>query len=88
MSSDAVIAADAPTTSARRDDTVTDAVLAVERYYGYPVDVEWVLDKDRRAGEPACTVQARPVTLTSEDTDPVPATWDPIQIAMKYVFKR
>jgi phosphoenolpyruvate synthase/pyruvate phosphate dikinase len=29
---------------------VVDAVLAVERYYGYPVDVEWVLDKYRRPG--------------------------------------
>ena len=38
---------------------ITDAVLAVERHYGYPVDVEWVLDWHRRAGEPVCVVQAR-----------------------------
>ena len=67
---------------------VVDAVLAVERYYGYPVDVEWVLDKYRRAGEPVCVVQARPVTLTSARTDPTPTTWDPAAIAMKYAFKR
>ena len=30
--------------------TVVDAVLAVERHYGHPVDVEWVLDKYRRTG--------------------------------------
>ncbi len=67
---------------------VVDAVLAVERYYGYPVDVEWVLDKYRRPGEPVCVVQARPVTVTSTGTDPMPATWDPVAIAAKYAFKR
>ncbi|HYB48288.1 MAG TPA: PEP/pyruvate-binding domain-containing protein [Streptosporangiaceae bacterium] len=67
---------------------VVDAVLAIERYYGYPVDVEWVLDKYRRAGEPACIVQARPVTLTNAGTNPMPTTWDPAAIATKYAFKR
>jgi pyruvate,water dikinase len=67
---------------------VVDAVLAIERYYGYPVDVEWVLDKYRRAGEPICVVQARPVTLTSTGTNPIPTTWDPVAIATKYAFKR
>jgi phosphoenolpyruvate synthase/pyruvate phosphate dikinase len=67
---------------------VVGAVLAVERYYGYPVDVEWVLDKYRRAGEPVCIVQARPVTLTSAGTDPTPTTWDPAAMAAKYASKR
>ncbi len=67
---------------------VVDAVLAAERYYGYPVDVEWILDKDRRAGEPVCIVQARPVTLTSAGTDPAPTMWDPAAMATKYAFKR
>ena len=49
---------------------ITDAVLAVERHYGYPVDVEWVLDRHRREGEPVCVVQARPVTVTAPQTDP------------------
>lgn len=65
---------------------VVDAVLAIEQYYGYPVDVEWVLDKYRRAGEPVCIVQARPVTVTSAGTDPMPTTWDPVAIASKYAF--
>jgi phosphoenolpyruvate synthase/pyruvate phosphate dikinase len=56
---------------------VVDAVLAVERHYGYPVDVEWVLDKHRRPGEPVCVVQARPVTLAGAGPPAVPATWDP-----------
>ena len=38
---------------------VVDAVLAVERHYGYPVDVEWVLDRHRRAGRPG-SASSRP----------------------------
>jgi pyruvate,water dikinase len=65
---------------------VADAVLAIEQYYGYPVDVEWVLDNHRRPGEPVCIVQARPVTLTS--AEPTPTTWDPAAMAAKYAFNR
>ena len=54
---------------------ITDAVLAVERHYGYPVDVEWVLDRHRRAGEPVCVVQA-PVTVTA------PTEWNSVASGM------
>ena len=63
---------------------ITDAVLAVERHYGYPVDVEWVLDRHRREGEPVCVVQARPVTVTAPQTTPI--EWNPAAMAAKYVF--
>jgi len=63
---------------------ITDAVLAVERHYGYPVDVEWVLDRHRREGEPVCVVQARPVTVTAPQT--APTEWNPAAMAAKYVF--
>ena len=63
---------------------ITDAVLAVERHYGYPVDVEWVLDRHRREGEPVCVVQARPVTVTVLQT--APTEWNPAAMAAKYVF--
>ena len=66
---------------------VVDAVLAVERQYGYPVDVEWVLDRHRRAGEPVCVVQARPVTVTAEAATPAPASWNPAAMAAKYAFR-
>jgi phosphoenolpyruvate synthase/pyruvate phosphate dikinase len=66
---------------------VVDAVLAVERHYGYPVDVEWVLDRHRRAGDPVCVVQARPVTAGSPVTESPPAQWNPAAMAAKYVFK-
>jgi pyruvate,water dikinase len=65
---------------------ITDAVLAVERHYGYPVDVEWVLDRHRREGEPVCVVQARPVTVTAAQT--APTDWNPAAMAAKYVFGR
>jgi pyruvate, water dikinase len=63
---------------------ITDAVLAVERHYGYPVDVEWVLDRHRREGDPICVVQARPVTVTTSQS--TPTEWNPAAMAAKYVF--
>ena len=65
---------------------VVDAVRTVERYYGYPVDVEWVLDRHRREGEPVCVVQARPVTVNPA-TEPAPTQWNAATMAAKYVFK-
>ena len=64
---------------------VVDAVLAVERHYGYPVDVEWVLDRHRREGEPVCVVQARPITTTALAA-PAPTEWNPAAMAAKYIF--
>jgi pyruvate, water dikinase len=54
---------------------ITDAVLAVERHYGY-----------RREGEPVCVVQARPVTVTASQAV-APTDWNPAAMAAKYVFK-
>jgi pyruvate, water dikinase len=65
---------------------VVDAVLAVERHYGYPVDVEWVLDRHRRPGDPVCVVQARPVTVVNPVADQAPAEWNPVAMAAKYAF--
>jgi pyruvate, water dikinase len=67
-------------------EAVVDAVLAVERHYGYPVDVEWVLDRHRREGEPVCVVQARPVTATAPAAS-TPTEWNPAAMAAKYIFK-
>jgi pyruvate,water dikinase len=64
---------------------ITDAVLAVERHYGYPVDVEWVLDRHRREGDPICVVQARPVTVTTSQS--TPTEWNPAAMAAKYIFR-
>lgn len=64
---------------------VTDAVTAIERHSGYPVDVEWVLPRDRRPGEPACVVQTRPVTVTAPAAAPR-SNFDAGALARKYLF--
>src|ERR1700722_3951380 len=66
---------------------VVDAVLTVERHYGYPVDVEGGIDRHRRSGDPVCVVQARPVTVTAPATAPMPTEWNPAAMAAKYVFR-
>ena len=63
---------------------VAAAVASIEEHYGYPVDVEWVISRHRRAGDPVCIVQARPVTVTAEQ--PAAAVYDPVALAQKYVF--
>ena len=63
---------------------ITAAVTAIERHYGYPVDVEWVISRHRRAGDPVCIVQTRPVTVTAQAS--TPAAYDPVALAQKYVF--
>ena len=65
---------------------VVDAVRRIERMYGRPVDVEWVLDRHRRAGEPICVVQARPVTIPVDPAAQTPDRYDPVEMALKHVF--
>lgn len=64
---------------------VTDAVIAIEEHYGYPVDVEWVIDRHRRSGDPVSVVQTRPVTVVAEATRPA---FDPMALANKHIFGR
>jgi pyruvate,water dikinase len=64
---------------------VVDAVRHIEEHYGYPVDVEWVVDRTRRPGDPICIVQARPVTVTVTDAAQ-PTGWNPVAMAAKYAF--
>jgi pyruvate,water dikinase len=77
---------DQPVLDAEQIDAVVEAMLHVEAHYGHPVDVEWVLGRHRRVGEPVTIVQARPVT-TTVDRHPVAASgWDPVAYAAKYAF--
>lgn len=74
---------DRPALDAEQIQSVVDAVLRVEQYYGFPVDVEWVIDRHRRPGEPVSIVQARP--LTAARTAPAATHgWDPVAYAVKY----
>lgn len=64
---------------------VVDAVIAIEEHYGYPVDVEWVLDRHRRPGDPVSIVQTRPVTVVAHSAPPA---FDPMALANKHIFGR
>ncbi|HEV8626425.1 MAG TPA: PEP/pyruvate-binding domain-containing protein [Acidimicrobiia bacterium] len=66
---------------------IVEAVLRIEELYGHPVDVEWVIDKHRRPGEPVTIVQTRPETVhaTSDDAPKTPG-WDPAAYAARYAF--
>lgn len=66
---------------------VTAMVTSVERQFDHPVDVEWVISRHRRAGDPICVVQTRPVTVTVAE-GPAPTVYDPVEMACKYVFGR
>jgi pyruvate, water dikinase len=65
---------------------IAAAVTSIEEHYGYPVDVEWVISRHRRAGDPVCIVQSRPVTVTAAAADRTPTAYDPVALAQKYVF--
>ncbi|MDL5158496.1 PEP/pyruvate-binding domain-containing protein [Actinomycetospora termitidis] len=64
---------------------ISAAVTAIEEHYGHPVDVEWVIGRHRRAGDPVCIVQTRPVTTVEPETTAAPA-YDPVALAQKYLF--
>lgn len=61
-------------------DGIVDAVFAIEEHFGHPVDVEWVIERSRRPGEPVTIVQARPVTRKAEPE----IAWDLAEYAYRY----
>ena len=66
-------------------DALVDAVMAAEEMLGQPADVEWVLARHRRPGDPATLVQVRPVTTAVEPAQ-TPLAWNPAASALKYAF--
>ena len=66
-------------------DALVNAVMAAEEMLGQPADVEWVLARHRRPGDPATLVQVRPVTTAVEPTQTAVA-WNPAASALKYAF--
>jgi pyruvate,water dikinase len=51
---------------------------------GAPVDVEWVIPRTYRPGDPVTLVQVRPVTTVVAQPPP---TWNATASALKYAFK-
>lgn len=76
--------ADRPILDDEQIAAITDAVTAIEAHYGYPVDVEWVVDRHRRPGDPISIVQARPVTVPV--AEPVVPGWNAAAMAAKFAF--
>lgn len=73
-------------------DAIATAVLAIEEHYRYPVDVEWVIGRDHRPGDPVTIVQMRPITtgeaVESNGQQATTPAWDPVAYASKYAFGR
>lgn len=72
---------------------IADAVSLIELSYGHPVDVEWVIERGWREGDPACVVQARPESVhggAAHELDRAPedvdGEWDPVAYATRYAF--
>lgn len=62
---------------------IARSAVAVEAHYGYPVDIEWVLQRGRREGDTIVLVQARPVTAAGAGPAD-PPQWDPVRYALRY----
>jgi pyruvate, water dikinase len=60
------------------------AVSEIERQFGRPVDIEWVIEPTWRAGAPVSIVQVRPITTLDAAAEAPPAKWDALQYAAKY----
>jgi pyruvate, water dikinase len=61
------------------------AVAQIERRFGKPIDIEWVIEPNWRLGIPISVVQVRPITTLEDDsTDSSPPKWDPLGYATKY----
>jgi len=66
---------------------LVDAIHVIEKHYGHPVDVEWVIERARIPGGPICIVQTRPVTVVDETASAQrEISWDPSAYAAKYAF--
>ena len=61
------------------------AIVEIERRFGKPVDIEWVIEPTWRPGVPISIVQVRPITTLGEAADVPPAAkWDALNYAAKY----
>jgi pyruvate, water dikinase len=61
-----------------------NTIADIERQFGKPVDIEWVIEPTWQSGTPVSIVQVRPITTLAAEAEPPPAKWDPLQYAAKY----
>jgi pyruvate, water dikinase len=60
------------------------AIIEIERQFGRPIDIEWVIEPTWRSGAPVSIVQVRPITTLDVAAETPPAKWDALQYAAKY----
>jgi pyruvate, water dikinase len=61
------------------------ALTQIERHFGHPVDIEWVIEPNWRPGIPVSVVQVRAITtLGNEAPASAPPRWDALGYAAKY----
>jgi len=61
------------------------ALSQIERHFGHPVDIEWVIEPNWRPGIPVSIVQVRPITTLGNDAAASAAPkWDALGYAAKY----
>jgi pyruvate,water dikinase len=60
------------------------AITEIERQFGTPIDIEWVIEPSWRSGAPVSIVQVRPITTLDATIEAQPAKWDALQYAAKY----
>jgi pyruvate, water dikinase len=65
-------------------DALWKATTEIERQFGTPIDIEWVIEPGWRSGAPVSIVQVRPITTLDAATEAPPAKWDALQYASKY----
>jgi len=76
-----------PVLSDEQVSEIHQAVCRIEDKYGLPVDVEWVLPRSYRSGDPVTIVQTRPETVHGAEIEKTKTpAWDPVAMASKYAF--
>jgi phosphoenolpyruvate synthase/pyruvate phosphate dikinase len=60
------------------------AITEIERQFGAPIDIEWVIEPSWRPGAAVSIVQVRPITTLDAASEAPPAKWDALQYAAKY----
>lgn len=61
------------------------AIVDIESRSGHPVDVEWVIERHWRPGQPVSIVQVRPITtLDTNAAPPTAPAWNAVNYATKY----
>jgi len=59
-------------------------VSEIERQFGKPIDIEWVIEPTWRPGLPVSVVQVRPITTLQDAVEAPPAKWNALDYAAKY----